>query len=314
MNGIELAKRFREFTGDRLAPIIILSAVIDLGTRVAGLEAGAVDYVTKPFDPRELMARVDAQFRMRELAVKLHQAEQLSSMGILTSGLAHEIRNPANGIVNAIAPLLEALPKELIGPETGPGQLIDVIAECAEQISFLSRQLLGFRRNQDLEMAPAELTELIKRAIHLAQTALLWVDVRTAFTVNDPVLCSGPLLVQALANLVENAGHAVGPGGWVKVETRTVGQKVLIEVTDSGAGVPVALRQRIFEPFFTTKAPGIGTGLGLPVSQAIVQRHHGVLEIRELNGRPAFVIELPAMTETPHRAQRIRYDSRARFQ
>jgi len=61
----------------RLAPIIVLSAVLDLGTRITGLEAGAVDYVTKPFDPLELRARIRSQFRMRELAVRLQRAEQL---------------------------------------------------------------------------------------------------------------------------------------------------------------------------------------------------------------------------------------------
>jgi signal transduction histidine kinase/CheY-like chemotaxis protein len=66
INGIELSRRFRELTGDRLAPIIVLSAMLDLGTRMAGLEAGAVDYVTKPFDPLELRARIRSQFRMRD--------------------------------------------------------------------------------------------------------------------------------------------------------------------------------------------------------------------------------------------------------
>ena len=95
---------------------------------------------------------------------------------------------------------------------------------------------------------------------------------------------------------------------------------MLIEVTDSGvpqgdflrgAGVPVALRQRSFEPFFTTKAPGVGTGLGLAVSRSIVERHRGLLEIREHNGQPAFVIDLPGLAESTPKHQRIRYDSRA---
>jgi two-component system NtrC family sensor kinase len=66
-----------------------------------------------------------------------------------------------------------------------------------------------------------------------------------------------------------------------------------VEVTDSGAGVPLALRERIFEPFFTTKPQGVGTGLGLSVARAIVQRHGGVLEVRERGQRTAFVIQLP---------------------
>src|SRR5262249_54216205 len=92
INGVELSRRFREVTGDRLAPIIVLSAILDLGTRMAGLEAGAVDYITKPFDLLELRARIRSQFRMRDLAIRLQRAEQLSAMGILTAGLAHELR------------------------------------------------------------------------------------------------------------------------------------------------------------------------------------------------------------------------------
>ncbi len=297
MNGIELSRRFRELTGDKLAPIVILSAVLDLRTRVAGLEAGAIDYVPKPFDPNELRARVQAQFRMREMAMRLHRAEQLSAMGILTSGLAHELRNPANGIVNALAPLTEMLPSELIGPETGVGQLLDVMKSCADQIGFLTRQLLGFRNNSALELRPARLAELVRRAVKLAHRALIGVDVRLNLSTEDEVLCAPPLFVQVLTNLVENAGHAAGQGGWVDVRATTSNARVVVEVTDSGKGVPPELRERIFEPFFTTKAPGVGTGLGLPLARTIIHKHGGVLEIRERDGRVAFVIEVSAHGE-----------------
>jgi signal transduction histidine kinase len=248
---------------------------------------------------------VEAQSRMGEFSARLQQAEQLSTLAILTSGLAHEIRNPTNGITNAIEPLRELLPKEVVGPETGPGQLLGVMSECAEQLSFLSSQLLGFKRDQALAVSPTDLTQLLQRAIRLAHRALTGVEVGTEFGVDQLVSCSGPLLVQAIMNLIENAGHAVGPGGWVQITTKMVGSSVHIEVTDSGAGVPVALRERIFEPFFTTKGAGVGTGLGLPVSRAIVQRHGGVLEIRECNGRPAFVIELPISESTLAVAQAV---------
>jgi two-component system sensor histidine kinase HydH len=250
--------------------------------------------VTKPFEPRELVARVDAQFRSRELAVRVQRAEQLSSLGILTAGLAHELRNPANGIVNAVAPLTELLPAELTRPETPVGQLLAVMAGCSEQIAFLSRQLLGFRRGSaDIDRRPTKVADLVNRAVSLAQSALAGVELRNRVELTCEVWCAAPLLVQALTNLVENAGHAAGAGGWVEIRAAQDAGRITIEVADSGRGVPVELRERVFEPFFTTKAPGSGTGLGLSVARAIVHRHQGLLEIRERGGRPAFVIELP---------------------
>jgi signal transduction histidine kinase len=298
LDGISLAKQFREITNDALAPIIILSAVLDRGTRLAGLEAGAVDYITKPFDPAELRARVKAQFRMRDLALRLHRAEQLSALGILTSGLAHELRNPANGIVNAVAPLTKLLPRELTGPETAVGQLLEVMESCANQIGFLTRQLLSIRPGgTQLELQPAEMPELVDRAVALAHRALAGVEVRADLKVDQAVLCAPPLMVQVLVNLIENAGHAAGKGGWVEIDGRAGGGRVTVEIADSGPGVPIELRDRVFEPFFTTKPPGAGSGLGLPLARAIVLRHGGVLEIRERGAKPVFVMELP---HSPH--------------
>jgi len=96
-----------------------------------------------------------------------------------------------------------------------------------------------------------------------------------------------------LTNLLENAIYAAGSGGWVQVRTKARDGQLSIELSDSGGGVPVQLRERVFEPFFTTKPPGIGTGLGLPLARDIVHRHGGVLEIREWGGQTCFVMELP---------------------
>jgi signal transduction histidine kinase len=294
LDGMELARRFRELTGDRLAPIIILSAMLDLGTRLAGIDAGAVDYITKPFDPRELGARVGAQFRARELAVRLHRAEQVSALGILTSGLAHELRNPANAIANAIEPLVQKLPAELVRPEQPVGQLLDVIRDCAEQMRALSKQLLGVRgQAMELEVREAPLRDLVQRAVSLAQVAS-GIDVRIDIE-SVTLRCAPPLLTQALANLLENAGHAAGAGGWIEVRATTAGERLRLEVTDSGPGVPPALRDRVFEPFFTTKPDHIGTGLGLALVRDIVRRHHGSIEINDRPNGSAFVIELPGV-------------------
>jgi len=210
------------------------------------------------------------------------------------------------GIVNAIVPLQDLLPPDVIGPDTGAGQLLEVMAGCADQIRFLSKQLLGFRSGMQLETAPVGFADIVRRSIGVATVAMNSIELRTKITVDQKIQCSAPLLVQALTNLIENAGHAAGRGGWVEVSTYLENGRIAVEVADSGPGVPVALRERIFQPFFTTKGPGEGTGLGLAMARAIVQRHGGMLEIREREGRAAFVIELPADSFT--QTSGARYD------
>ena len=99
--------------------------------------------------------------------------------------------------------------------------------------------------------------------------------------------------MQVLSNLLENGAHAAGSGGWVQLHSRVDGERVVVEVTDSGAGVPLDLRERIFEPFFTTKPPGSGTGLGLTMARQIIERHGGILDVRETPGGTLFHIEVP---------------------
>ncbi|MEO8699389.1 MAG: ATP-binding protein [Kofleriaceae bacterium] len=293
LDGIELARRFHEVTADRLAPIIILSAKLDLGVRLAGLDAGAVDYLAKPVAPRELVARVHAQFRMRDLAVRLHRAEHLSGMSILTSSLAHELRNPANGVINALHPLTELLPRELTSRDTPVGQLLDVLGDCAEQIGFLSRQLLGFRSDRvELELRDVPLRELVVRAISLMQGTFTDIELRTELE-DVPIRCAPPLLTQVFSNLIANAAQAAGRGGWVAISARHSDTSTSVEIADSGPGVPAELRDRVFEPFFTTKPPGVGTGLGLSLARDIVHRHGGTLQIHDSGSSSVFVVELP---------------------
>ena len=140
-----------------------------------------------------------------------------------------------------------------------------------------------------------KLSELVRRSVSLAERALEAVDVRVKVA-DRTVMCAPPLMVQVLTNLIENAGHAARRGGWIEVSAYSEGGRLTVEVADSGGGVPLEMRDRVFEPFFTTKAPGVGTGLGLPLARDIILRHGGLLEIRERNGCAAFVIDLPEGT------------------
>jgi len=293
MDGLELTRRFRELPGNRLAPVVLLTAFANINDRLQGFGAGAIDYVIKPFEPAELMARVASQLELRALALRLHQTEKLAALGTLSAGLAHEMRKPANAIVNAIEPLSELLPAELRQEDHPVAQLVGVLRECSTQIAMLSRQLLGFRRPGDLEYQHTTVGDVISRAHALTSQLFKSVALREELDYKGPLDCAAPLLTQVLSNLLENGAHAAGSGGWVKLSSRQSGERLVLEVSDSGAGVPQALRERIFEPFFTTKPPGSGTGLGLTMARQIVERHGGILDVREAPGGTLFHIEVP---------------------
>ncbi len=297
LDGLELARQVQALPGEVAPPVLVMSARAQLGDRLAGFDAGAVDYLVKPFDPAELRARVRAQLAYRGLAQRLYRTEKLAAMGALSAGLAHELRNPANGIVNAIAPLRELLPPAALDPETGVGELIDVIEQCAEQVAYVSRQLLGFRRSGDLDLRPVALPDVVSRALSNAGAALTEVRLETELAYTGIIRCAAPLLTQVMVNLLENAAQAAGPGGWVRIASATEEGQVLLLISDSGPGVPPGLREKIFEPFFTTKAPGQGTGLGLATARDLITRHGGTLELRLREGRTTFVIALPIPRE-----------------
>ena len=306
MDGLELTRRFRELPGNRLAPVVLLTAFANLSDRLQGFSAGALDYVVKPFEPAELLARVHSQLELRTLALRLHESEKLASLGTLSAGLAHEMRNPANAIVNAIEPLSELLPPELLQEDHPVAQLVGVLRECAMQIALLSRQLLGFRRPGDLEYQQTTVADVVARAHALTSPLFKTVALREELQYKGPLACAAPLLTQVLSNLLENGAHAAGSGGWVKMLSRVDGDRLVLEVNDSGEGVPAPLRERIFEPFFTTKPPGSGTGLGLTMARQIVERHGGILDVREAPGGTLFHIEVPLRAVHGGQSQRQR--------
>ena len=293
IDGIELTKRFRALEGTRMAPVLVLTTFGGIGDKLAGFDAGAVDYIHKPFEPAELRARVRSQLALRSLALQLLETEKLAALGTLSAGLAHEIRNPANGIVNAVGPLRTLLPPEAIAPDTPAAQLLDVIEHCSRQVASLSRELLGFKRGVELKRQPVEVETLLRRVKSTIRHALSGIEVRERLDYRGPIRCAEPLLAQVLTNLLENGAHAAGKGGWVELKTSLEAQRVIIELSDSGPGVSDELRERIFEPFFTTKPAGKGTGLGLSTARDIVLRHGGSLDVRHASGHTIFRLEMP---------------------
>jgi signal transduction histidine kinase len=293
MDGIELTKRFLQLQGNALSPVLIVSAHAGLGERLAGFEAGAVDYVIKPFSAEELLARIRSQLAIRKLALKLHEAQNLNAMGVLSAGLAHELRNPANAIVNALDPLYVLLPADERTKGSAGTELYDVMKTAALQMRELCSNILNVSRSGPIARRPEDMRGLISKARLVMRPVLAKMTVVESVEITKPVYCAAAMIEQILINLIDNAAYAAGACGTIRIKAWDETSKVIVEVTDSGPGVPPHLQERIFDPFFTTKPVGEGAGLGLAVSRRIALNHDGDLRVVRRGETTAFRLELP---------------------
>lgn len=176
------------------------------------------------------------------------------------------------------------------------------IAEGLGRVSSIVHAMRDFVRADGLEKAPADINQALDTTLVVACNTYKYVaDVVTEFAELPPVVCSVSDLNQAFLNLIVNAAHAVeeasagGRRGTIGVRTRREGAEVVIEISDTGGGIPAAIRDRVFDPFFTTRDVGSGRGQGLAQTRAIiVDRHHGSISFTSEPGHgTTFAVRLP---------------------
>ncbi len=237
------------------------------------------------------------QSQIDELQRQVVRAERLATLGELAAGVVHELNNPLTSITVYAEYLVRKLEKA--GAEHADLEKLRRIGASAQRILRFSRDLVQYARPSGRDLEPVDVAGVVRQSVsicdHLVERGGITLTVEV-----DPELpvirAVAGQLEQVLINLITNAVHAVESGGQVMVRARVDGPKqVLLEVADSGPGVPEEDRARIFEPFFTTKTDGKGTGLGLSIVRNIVEQHRGeiALDRSELGGA-AFRVVLPA--------------------
>jgi C4-dicarboxylate-specific signal transduction histidine kinase len=236
----------------------------------------------------------DRDSRLRETNAQLLQSEKMAAVGQLSAGLAHEVKNPLAGILG----FAQLTRRSLDNPETISRNL-DVIERETRRCTEIIGNLMRFSRQEPSERVATDINDAVARAIGLVdhQLGLQGIQITKQLGSKLPVVLSNAnQLQQVVMNLLINAQQAMAPdGGKVTIRTQAVGANVLIEVEDSGPGVPAEIRSRIFEPFFTTKRAGQGTGLGLSVSYGIIRDNDGDISVGDAPGGGArFTITLPA--------------------
>lgn len=292
MTGYELCKALRSDPTLKSIPIILLTAHTGSSALVEGLQAGADDYVCKPFSGDELLARIDTQLRHRRLMLEIAHGSRLAALGTLAASLAHQIHNPLTAIVNG---------SELLGADQriegqDRAQLFEVVRDGVQRIERLTNDLLSFAREAT---GPKELSlePVIQRTLRLM--ALQVGRAEVAFDVSPDaegltITTAESDVGHVLMVLLDNAFKAAGAAGKVCVALKVRDQRVQIEVLDDGPGIAKDNLERVFEPFYTTRPAGQGTGLGLALARQLSHELGGsVLAQRRKEGGTAMIFALP---------------------
>ena len=236
-------------------------------------------------DPPALLLIARDVTKEREMRTRFMEADRLAAVGELVAGVAHEVNNPLSTI-SAFSQMM--LRDETLAPSHRDS--LDVIKSETMRASQVVKDLLAFARRSEPHRELVDMNDVVARTLRLRgyQMTANGITLETALCSELPhVVGDARQLQQVCLNLVINAVQAMTPigGGTLRLMTYGDSGRVVIDVRDTGPGIPDAAKARIFEPFFTTKDEGEGTGLGLSVSYGIMAAHGGTIEAVETSSK-----------------------------
>lgn len=292
MDGFEVCRRLRENPETSSLPVIFVSAANDTGAIVRGLKAGGVDYITKPFNKTELLARVRNQVelkRTRETSAKiLHEREKIISM------VAHDLKNPLGAIRFSAQTLAELRPEQ---KEAACELIQHIVTTCDQVVSFVDRflsrraQEAALERQMPVRISTDQIRDMITAWQNTARRKRITLDVSAPAS---PGYIRGDLLSlgQILDNLMSNAVKFSPQGGQISVELLVNARHLVIAIRDEGPGFTESDQARMFQDYMRLSARPTGgessTGLGLAIAKRGADRMGAGLHIENrADGRGA---------------------------
>jgi signal transduction histidine kinase len=255
---------------------------------------------------RDITESRKAEMERVLLEAQLRQSQKLEAIGTLAGGVAHEINNPVNGIMNYAQLILDRL-----GPDHEVAEYAVEIGKEATRVAKIVEDLLSFARREKHERRPTHLSDILDSTLSLLRTNILRDQITLEVALPDDlpsVQCRSQQIRQVFVNLLTNAMDSLNekyPRDHDRENKKITivahifeKQKSLwirITVADDGTGVTQETRERMFDPFFTTKPRYMGTGLGLSISHGIIKDHGGQISVESEEGEyTRFHIDLPA--------------------
>ncbi len=315
MDGLALLRELRALRPQ--AEALMLTGSNDLATAVAGMKLGASDYLVKPVPIERLAEALSRAQRRREERLegqRMAETAKMAALGRMAEGVAHEINNPVNTMVN-LAGWLDDLVDDLYGLPGCAGapalaemrQSVRKMREHGQRCKEITGKLLCLRHEDDAGRAQPlacsvesalDLGALLTGQLAARRDRMEHANVRQRIDIPSslPKLClpaaglPGSDLTTAIGNILDNALDAMPEGGELRLRAETGDHEVRVIIEDTGCGIAPAHMPRIFEPFFSTKAVGQGTGLGLTVSYGTVKALGGDIDITSQPGAGARVL------------------------
>ncbi|MEK6777019.1 MAG: ATP-binding protein [bacterium] len=233
----------------------------------------------------------EATIQLKESQAQLIHQEKMASVGLLASGIAHEVGNPLTSI-SSLVQLIQRKTEDPLSQER-----LHLIRKHIDRISEIVRELVDFARPSQHGAEAVSVNEVVRSAIGFLKYSKQASDVRLKTDMDDglpDLFLIRDQLLQVFMNLILNAIDAMKSGGALTIKTFRDKGWVRIDFTDTGIGIPEGNLEKIFEPFFTTKEVGQGSGLGLSVSYGIIENFKGRIEVDSTVGKgSAFRVFLP---------------------
>ena len=253
---------------------------------------------------RDITDRKRLEHAKNEMEAQLRQQQKLEAIGTLAGGVAHEINNPINGIMNYAQLILDNKGQENEEINTYAGEIIHE----TERVATIVKNLLQFSRQEKQSHSYASIYDIVSQTISLIKTVIKRDQIELVVDLDEnlpDIKCRSQQIQQVLMNLMTNARDALNEKYKDYHEDKIIQLRcsqytedkrrwMKITVEDHGNGIPAEIRDKIYEPFFSTKPKDVGTGLGLSISFGIVKDHHGKIAIDSKEGcYTKFILDLP---------------------
>jgi two-component system sensor histidine kinase/response regulator len=294
IDGYEVCQRLKTDETTRYIPILMLTAKSDVESKVKGLDIGADDYLPKPFDYKELSARVRSLLSIKASHEKLVEEKKSGALEHMMDQVAHEIRNPLTSIGGFARKVYGRL------AEGDPNKkYMEMIIHDVAILEDMIKKLIEIKTISVCYMEPANINDIIMEALGIfgQEFKEKAVDVKTELLNNIPMISADKkLLKRGLCNIIKNSIEAMTDGiKLLKIISGTKGDRVEIKISDTGKGISRDKLENIFDPFVTSKI--YGPGLGLTFTHKIIQDHNGTISVESEPGKgTTFIITFPVKT------------------